>query len=111
MSLYCTEVVKMQNYEKETFCYVLMARDLVLPSLKERVYNDRRPRDLRLTIRIVLGKDLPSPQSVAQLPGPLGRKLCNKRPSKLIRLTRYNYCVCKKPICLQLVSLVFISCL
>lgn len=78
-----------------------LARDLVLPTLKERVYNDRLPRELRLTIRRVLGKDLPSPPPLAQLPGPSGRRLCSICPSKLKRQTRYHCCGCNKPICLQ----------
>lgn len=78
-----------------------LARELVLSSLKERVYNDRLPRELRLTITRVLGKDLPPCEPVAQLPGPAGRKLCSICPSKLKRQTRYHCCACKKPICLQ----------
>lgn len=78
-----------------------LARELVLPGLKERVYNDRLPRELRLTITRVLGNDLPPPPPVAQLPGPAGRKLCNICPSRLKRQTRYHCCACKKPICLQ----------
>lgn len=78
-----------------------LARELVLPILKERVYNNRLPRELRLTIARVLGKDLPPPQPQFQPPGPAGRKLCSICPSKLKRQTRYNCFSCKKPICLQ----------
>lgn len=78
-----------------------LARELVLPILKERVYNNRLPRELRLTIARVLGKDLPPPQLQFQPPGPAGRKLCSICPSKLKRQTRYNCFSCKKPICLQ----------
>lgn len=78
-----------------------LARELVLPILKERVYNSRLPRELRLTIARVLGKDLPPPQPQLQPPGPAGRKLCSICPSKLKRQTRYNCFSCKKPICLQ----------
>lgn len=78
-----------------------LAREMVLPCMKERVYNTRLPRELRLTISRVLGKDLPPPQPEAEVPGPAVRKLCSICPSKLKRKSRYSCCACKKTICLQ----------
>ena len=77
-----------------------LARDLVLPTLKERVYNERLPKELRLAVRRVLGKDLPpfSPPS----PQPRGkRRACSVCPSKLKRRTRFSCYACNKALCLQ----------
>ncbi|CAG4979589.1 unnamed protein product [Parnassius apollo] len=41
---------------------LLLARKLVLPEMKLRVYNDRIPRELRLSIERVIGPaDMPEP--------------------------------------------------
>lgn len=79
-----------------------LARNLILPSLKDRVYNSKLPRELRLTIRRVLGKDLlPAPLQPPEPGQERKRRLCSVCPSRLKRQTRYSCCACYKAICLQ----------
>lgn len=78
-----------------------MAREMVLDHMKARAYNERLPRELRMTISRVLGKDLPPPPPKIQPETGSGRKLCHICPSKLQRKTNYNCCSCLKPVCLQ----------
>lgn len=80
-----------------------LARDLVLPTLQKRVYSDRLPKELRLAVKRVLGKDLP-PVCSTSLPPPQSeqkRRLCNVCPSKLRRKTRFACYACNKALCLQ----------
>lgn len=91
-----------------------LARELVLPSLKLRAYNERLPRELRMTIRRVLGRDLPDlPPTVeagsSEKTGS-GRKLCRVCPAKLKRQTRFTCCSCSKPICLQCSAQICMDC-
>lgn len=80
-----------------------LARDLVLPEMKLRVYNDRIPRELRSTIQRVIGKNY-MPQALPQRnypnPDPNIRKTCAICPSRLKRRTKYFCCHCHKPMCL-----------
>ncbi|KAI8426738.1 hypothetical protein MSG28_014435 [Choristoneura fumiferana] len=78
-----------------------LARELVLPALKQRVYNEKLPRELRMTLRRVLGRDLPPPPPPSEPESSSARKLCRVCPSKLKRQTRFVYCACTKPICLS----------
>ncbi|KAI8437745.1 hypothetical protein MSG28_011979 [Choristoneura fumiferana] len=78
-----------------------LARELVLPALKQRVYNEKLPRELRMTLRRVLGRDLPPPPPPSEPESSSARKLCRVCPSKLKRQTRFVCCACTKPICLQ----------
>lgn len=78
-----------------------MARDLVLNHMKTRVYNERLPRELRINITRVLGKDVPPPPPVVRSVPSSGKKLCSICPSKIKRQTKYICCDCSKPICLQ----------
>lgn len=77
-----------------------MARDLVLNHMKTRVYNERMPKELRMTISRVLGKDIPPPPPVIRAVPPSGGKLGSICPSKIKRQTNYSCCDCSKPICL-----------
>lgn len=79
-----------------------LARSLVLPQMMCRVYNDRLPRELRLTLERVIGqKDMPP-----RLPSPPrdttsnSRKTCAICPSRMKRRTRFACYVCLKPLCL-----------
>ncbi|XP_045452184.1 uncharacterized protein LOC123661241 [Melitaea cinxia] len=80
-----------------------LARELVLPEMKLRVYNDRIPRELRLTIeRVIRPTDMlepPSPKGQANS-DPRTRKTCAICPSRLKRRTKYYCYQCKKPMCL-----------
>lgn len=87
-----------------------LARELVLPSLKLRVYNDRLPRELRMTIRRVLGRDLPAPAPADEARPSSGRKLCRVCPTRLKRQTRFTCCSCSKPICLQCSGQICMDC-
>lgn len=78
-----------------------LARDLALDYMKNRVYNERLPRELRMTITRVLGTDVPPPPPVVRAVPPSGRKLCSICPTKIKRQTKYCCCDCSKPICLQ----------
>lgn len=62
-----------------------LARELVLPALKQRVYNEKLPRELRMTLRRVLGRDLPPPPPPSEPESSSARKLCRVCPSKLKR--------------------------
>ncbi|KAH9632636.1 hypothetical protein HF086_004754 [Spodoptera exigua] len=80
-----------------------LARELVLPEMKLRVYNDRIPRELRLNIERVIGPaDMPAPAPPKTYPNPDPgvRKTCAICPSRLKRRTKYCCCKCKKPMCL-----------
>ncbi|KAI8420457.1 hypothetical protein MSG28_008945 [Choristoneura fumiferana] len=77
-----------------------LARELVLPSLQQRVYNDRLPRELRLRIKRVFGNDLPLPPP-QPAPGPSDRKICTICPARLKRKTRFACCACNRAVCLQ----------
>lgn len=87
-----------------------LARELVLPALKQRVYNEKLPRELRMTLRRVLGQDLPPPQPPSDTGASSTRKLCRICPSKLKRQTRFICCICAKPICLQCAAQVCADC-
>lgn len=78
-----------------------MAREMVLNHMIARVYNERLPRELRMTISRALGTDLPPPPPKILPEISSGRKLCHKCPPKLKRKTKYSCCSCLKPICLQ----------
>lgn len=78
-----------------------LGRHLVLDHLKIRVYNERLPRELRMTISRVLGQDLPPPPPKTRSLPTSGRKLCHICPTKIKRVTRYCCCDCFKPICLK----------
>lgn len=96
---------KCNNVKKLTRgCFLLsLARELVLPEMKLRVYNDRIPRELRCSIERVIGpKDMPSPPPArAYAQEQLGiRKTCAICPSRLKRRTKYSCCLCNKPMCL-----------
>ncbi|CAK1591007.1 unnamed protein product [Parnassius mnemosyne] len=89
-----------------------LSRELVLPALKQRVYNEKLPRELRLTLRRVLGQDLPPPPlpESSNEPSTSSRKLCRICPSKLKRQTRFVCCICAKHICLQCSSQICVDC-
>ncbi|CAG4969261.1 unnamed protein product [Colias eurytheme] len=87
-----------------------LARELVLPALKQRVYNEKLPRELRMTLRRVLGQDLPAPLPPSDTGTSSTRKLCRICPSKLKRQTRFTCCICAKPICLQCAAQVCADC-
>ncbi|CAK1580572.1 unnamed protein product [Parnassius mnemosyne] len=54
-----------------------LARELVLPHLQRRVYNDRLPRELRLTMERILGEDLPpEPSRIESAVGENDKKTC-----------------------------------
>lgn len=79
-----------------------LARELVLPSLKKRVYNDRLPRELRSNIKRVLGKDLPpATLSPPQPETERKRRICKACPTGIQRKTRFSCCACNTAICLQ----------
>ncbi|XP_060801328.1 piggyBac transposable element-derived protein 4-like [Amyelois transitella] len=80
-----------------------LARELVLPQLKLRVYNDRIPRELRFTIQRIIGKaNMPPAPSTASTSGALEvRKTCAICPSKMRRRTKYFCCICSTPMCLS----------
>lgn len=95
----CTDTVKMT---RGSFLMSL-ARELVLPEMRLRVYNDRIPRELRLTIERVIGPtDMPPapPSKSYSSPGPGPRQTCVICPSRLKRRTKYFCYRCKKPMCL-----------
>lgn len=80
-----------------------LARELVLPEMKLRVYNERIPRELRLTMERVIGPtDMPEPPPPKNNsnPDPGTRKTCAICPSRLKRRTKYFCYHCKKPMCL-----------
>ncbi|CAK1580574.1 unnamed protein product [Parnassius mnemosyne] len=78
-----------------------LARELVLPHLQRRVYNDRLPRELRLTMERILGEDLPpEPSRIESAVGENDKKTCKVCPARLKRRTRYKCVACHKPICL-----------
>lgn len=87
------------------------AWDLVLPLMKQHVYNDRIPRELRLTIERVIGiSDIPEPPPSRNLtdPGPSARKTCVICLSRLKRRAKYYCYAYKKPMrlicCVQICS-------
>lgn len=60
-----------------------LSRLLVVPHLKRRVYNERLPRELRMTIKRVLGKDLPpEPAMPTSADTENVKKTCQICPSK-----------------------------
>ncbi|CAG4953490.1 unnamed protein product [Parnassius apollo] len=92
---------------------LLLARELVLPEMKLRVYNERIPRELRLSIERVIGPaDMPEPPppKTYQDPDSGVRKTCAICPSRLKRRTKYCCCKCKKPMCLTCCLQICIDC-
>ncbi|XP_045456529.1 piggyBac transposable element-derived protein 4-like [Melitaea cinxia] len=88
-----------------------LARSLVLPHLKRRVYNNRLPRELRLTISRVLGTDKPpEPEITAPEDTEAARKTCKICPSRLKRRTKYSCIECRKAICLGCSKTVCVEC-
>lgn len=79
-----------------------LARALVLPQMKLRVYNERIPRELRFTIERMIGpEDLPPKPTSALLPSNSNvKKTCALYPSRLKRRTRFSCTFCAKPMCL-----------
>lgn len=78
-----------------------LARSLVLPQLKLRVYNERLPRELRSTIERVIGvRDLPPKPSRAPAQNNPGvkKKTCAICPSRLKRRTRFSCTYCNTSI-------------
>ncbi|CAG4943180.1 unnamed protein product [Parnassius apollo] len=92
---------------------LLLARELVLPEMKLRVYNERIPRELRLSIERVIGPaDMPEPPppKTYQDPDSGVRETCAICPSRLKRRTKYCCCKCKKPMCLTCCLQICIDC-
>ncbi|KAL0894586.1 hypothetical protein ABMA27_013153 [Loxostege sticticalis] len=79
-----------------------LARSLVLPHLKRRVMNERLPRELRLCLTRVLGKDMPvsEPPKVDE-EGSKKRRRCHTCPLKVQRKSTHTCYLCKKHVCLQ----------
>lgn len=104
-----------KQLEEETMVrfLLLLARELVLPEMKLRVYNDRIPRELRLSMERVIGPaDMPEPPppKTYQNPDSGVRKTCAICPSRLKRRTKYCCCKCKKPMCLTCCLQICIDC-
>lgn len=88
-----------------------LAYSLVLPHLKRRVYNDRLPRELRLTIARVLGPNKPpEPETIPPESTEAARKTCKICPSRLKRRTKYSCIECRKPICLGCSKTICVDC-
>lgn len=88
-----------------------LAYSLVLPHMKRRVYNDRLPRELRLTIARVLGPNKPpEPETIPPENTEVARKTCKICPSRLKRRTKYNCIECRKPICLGCSKTICVDC-
>lgn len=79
----------------------MLSRSLVLPQWQRRMVNAKLPRELRLTIATLCGKN----NSIAAEPTSSNDRLekrstCYVCPPKLKRKTQYACCSCRKPICL-----------
>ncbi|XP_071056453.1 piggyBac transposable element-derived protein 4-like [Onthophagus taurus] len=81
-----------------------LAKELILPELKRRTYNDRLPSQLRITINRILGPDAPETLPLAAVENTVERskrKRCYMCPKNVDRKTSYYCKDCKHPICLQ----------
>lgn len=81
-----------------------LARELVLPALKQQVYNEKLPRELRMTLWRVLEQDLPPPQPPSDTGASSTRKLCRICPSKLKRQTRFVAFAQNRSVCSALLK-------
>lgn len=61
----------------------MLARALALPHMKQRVLNNKLPRELRATIISVLEPDAPEEQAPDPEEGGKKRRTCYICPSKL----------------------------
>lgn len=79
-----------------------LARSLVVPHMQCRFLNSRLPRELRSSIKRVIGSEAPENQREENIPeGNQSRKLSHICPSKLKRKTAYKCDTCTKHVCLQ----------
>lgn len=77
-----------------------LARKLVLSQMRRRVFNERLPRELRLSLTRVLGSDMPDYPDV-QEEDLKQRRRCHTCPLKLQRKSTHTCYMCKKHVCLQ----------
>lgn len=81
--------------------FLKLARALVVPQMQRRVQNMYLPRELRMSIKRVLGLDAPEDQSpIIENRSNKLRKLCYLCPTQLKRKTAYH-CNVRKYVCLQ----------
>lgn len=78
-----------------------LSRSLVVPHMQRRVMNPHLPNELVMTLKRVLGPDMPfqdPPNEESIVPK---RKTCKLCPTKINRKTTHSCVGCKQPICLQ----------
>lgn len=88
-----------QIMERGVFIKTL-ARTLVLHQMQRRVCNLRIPRELRTTLRRILGADMPILPQIPQ-DTEKTRKTCVTCPPKLKRKSSYSCSYCQRHVCLQ----------
>ncbi|OWR48342.1 putative transposase yabusame-W [Danaus plexippus plexippus] len=87
-----------------------LSRSLVVPHMQRRVMNPHLPNELVMTLKRVLGPDMPFQEPPNEENIVPKRKTCKLCPPKIKRKTTHSCVGCKQPICLQCFKLLCKDC-